>query len=88
VTKTRFKLRPHHVSRWLEHFGKIVQPPNYEDASDLASVKSYDIGLTIILRKHVPVILPAYGRRIMIKYPGQPILCGRCFELRPCEKEL
>jgi len=25
--------------------------------------------------------LPAYGRKMMVAYPGQRIVCGRCFEL-------
>jgi len=89
VTRTRFKLRPHHVAKWLEHFGRITQFPEYEDASDLPTVKSDDVTLKMILRKHIPGILPAYGRRMNVRYPGQPILCGKCFELghvrRNCE---
>jgi len=91
VTKTRFKLRPHHVTKWLEHFGRITKRPEYDAAPDLPSVTSDDISLMIILRKHIPGILPAYGRRMTIRYPGQPILCSKCFELghirRNCEHQ-
>lgn len=81
VVKTRFKLRPHHVARWLEHFGRIIEAPEYENATDLPTVKSDDIVLKAVLRKHIPGVLPAYGRRMNIRYQGQPILCGKCFEL-------
>jgi len=92
IKKTRFKLKPPQVTRWMEHFGVITKAPNFEDASDLPSVKADDILLTMKLRKHVPGILPAYGRKMIVFYPGQPILCGKCFELghvrAKCEKEV
>jgi len=81
IRKTRFKLRQNQVARWIEHFGTIVKNPDFEDAPDMPTVKSDDIIITVKLRKHVPSILPAYGRRMIINYPGQPILCGKCFEL-------
>jgi len=90
VKKTRFKLRPEQVAKWIALFGKITAMPDYEDASDQPSVKNDDVILKAVLRKHIPGILPAYGRRMMIQYPGQPILCGKCFEIghirKNCER--
>jgi len=81
VKKTRFKLRPAQVSQWISLFGKITTEPEYPIAPDHQTVKCDDIVLKAILRKHIPGILPAFGRRMMVSYPGQTILCGKCFEI-------
>lgn len=90
VVKTRFKIKPPQVRKWLEHFGRITKEPAFEDALDLPEVKCDDIVMKAVLRKHIPGILPAYGRRMNIRYHGQPIVCGKCFEIghvrRNCEK--
>lgn len=31
------------------------------------------------LQRHIPSILPAYGKRLYTYYRGQPILCNNCF---------
>lgn len=91
IKKTRFKIKPDQAQRWISCFGKIVGNADFENASDLSSVKCDDIVLTAKLRKHIPSMLPAYGRKMMVTYPGQSILCGKCFEpghvRAKCEKE-
>jgi len=80
IKKTRFKLKPDQVNRWIEHFGIITCKPDFEDAPDEPTLKSDDIILKAKLRKHVPNLLPAYGRKMTVWYPGQPVVCGKCFE--------
>jgi len=81
IKRTRFKVRPEHVSRWVSLFGKIIEDPAYAEASDCPSVKCDDITMVAQLRKHIPGMLPAFGRKMFLQYPGQPILCGKCFEV-------
>jgi len=33
------------------------------------------------LSKHIPSTIPAYGKKVFIKYRGQPIQCSKCFVL-------
>lgn len=81
IKKTRFKIRPHQAAEWIKHFGIITKTAEYENAADLPSVTCDDIVLKARLRKHIPGILPAFGRKMIVMYPGQPILCGKCFQL-------
>lgn len=79
--KTRFKITPAQAQTWISKFGVVVERADFKNASDLPSVKSDDIEIQAKLRKHVPGLLPAYGRKVMVMYPGQPIICGKCFHL-------
>lgn len=80
VTKTLFKIRPYHVDQWVSRFGQVVVKASFKDAEDLPGITSDDIECVAILRKHIPGILPAFGRKMMLRYPGQPLLCGKCFD--------
>jgi len=78
--KTRFKIKPEHVNAWVLRFGALVKPANYVDAGDLKGVHTDDIVCTAKLRKHIPSILPAYGRKVNVRYPGQPLQCNKCYQ--------
>jgi len=80
VTKTQFKIRPYHVDQWVSRFGKVIKKSVFKEADDLSGVTTDDIECKAILRKHMPGILPAFGRKMMLRYPGQPLVCGQCFE--------
>jgi len=89
--KTRFKITPEQATTWISKFGTVLEKADFVNASDLSTVKCDDIEIKAKLRKHVPGLLPAYGRKAMVMYPGQPIICGRCFELghvrKACQNE-
>lgn len=87
IKKTRFKLWQDEVQQWLVTFGKIVKAPDYQDANDYPTIKQDDIVCTMVLRKHIPCLLPAFGRKMMVTYHGQPIQCGRCFQQGHVRKE-
>jgi len=59
----------------------VIKKSFYKDSDDLPGITSDDIECVAILRKHVPGILPAFGRKMMLRYPGQPLLCRKCFEI-------
>lgn len=81
IKKTRFKIKPDQATKWIEHFGRITSKADFEDADDAPELKCDDIVMKAVLRKHIPGILPAYGRKMIIIYSGQPILCRKCFEV-------
>jgi len=81
VPKTRFKLRPYQVDQWISRFGVVVKPASYIDPGDLPGITTDDITIEAKLRKHIPGILPAFGRKMLVRYPGQPIVCGQCFDI-------
>jgi len=81
VKRTRWNLNPDQVEEWLQKYGDIVKKPEFEEAPGLTKVKTDDIRCILLLRRHIPSLLPAYGRRMVVQYPGQPILCGRCLQL-------
>lgn len=80
ITKTRFKLEPQQVDSWISKFGIIVRKSDFKYADDLAAIKTDDIECSAKLRKHIPGIIPAYGRKMNVRYPGQPLQCGKCFQ--------
>jgi len=80
VTKTQFKITPEQVNNWVKLFGTIVKGAEFEDALDLRGFRTDDILVVVKLRKHFPSMCPAYGRKMMSRYPGQPLQCGKCFE--------
>jgi len=80
VTKTRFKLEPEQVDSWLSLFGTVVRKSAFVvDSKCEDEVRSDDISCVMKLRKHVPSVLPAFGRKMMIRYAGQPLQCNKCF---------
>jgi len=78
--KTRFKLKPEHVNAWVLRFGALVKTAKYVDPGDLPGVHTDDIVCTAKLRKHIPSILPAYGRKVNVRYSGQPLQCNKCYQ--------
>lgn len=79
VTKTRFNLTPQQIDAWVGCFGTIVKAARYSDADDCQGIATDDIECVARLRKHMPGIVPAFGRKAFIRYSGQPLLCGKCY---------
>lgn len=81
VTKTRYNLEPEQIEAWIASFGTVVKAAKYTEADDCPGIATDDIECVAKLRKHIPGIIPAFGRRAYIRYPGQPLLCGKCFDI-------
>jgi len=81
IKRTRFKIKPPQAEAWIKLFGVIVTPAAFVVSSELNGIVTDEITCTVKLRKHVPNLLPAYGRKMSIRYPGQPIQCGRCMDV-------
>jgi len=65
---------------WINKFGILVKPTAYVEASDLEGMNTDDLSCVAKLRKHVPGTLPAFGRKMNVRYPGQPIQCNKCYQ--------
>jgi len=81
IKGTRFKLEPHQVDAWVGLFGAIVLKAAFAYDEQCPGICSDDIVVTAKLRKHLPGILPAFGRRMMVRYAGQPLQCNKCFDV-------
>jgi len=81
IKRTRWLLKPDQVTNWMKLYGEIIKPVEYEEAPGVQRLKTDELKCVIKLAKHIPNLLPAYGRRMNVVYSGQPIQCGRCFEL-------
>lgn len=79
IHKTRWHLTPDQIKQWLSLYGEIVKQPEFEEAPGLKRIKSDNMICVIKLSKHIPNLLPAYGRRMNVTYSGQPIQCAKCY---------
>lgn len=81
VKKTRWNLSPEQVQEWLCKYGDIIKVPEFEEAPGVKNIRTDEIKCVLRLNKHIPNLLPAFGRRMNVIYPGQPMQCGRCFQI-------
>jgi len=79
INKTRWKLTPDQIKLWLSLYGEVVKQPEFEDAPGLKRIKTDNVTCMVKLNKHIPNLLPAYGRRMNVTYSGQPIQCAKCY---------
>lgn len=81
VERTGFHLSIQQIRNWLSLFGSIegeLQPlPN----KDIPGCFADNYEVLMKLRKHIPSPLPAYGRKLFIRYRGQQIQCSKCMAL-------
>jgi len=79
IKRTRWKISLEQVNDWLIRYGEVVAFPDHVTALDCEGIKTDEIVAKVKLTKHIPSILPAYGLRVSLTYPGQPITCGKCY---------
>jgi len=91
IKNTKFNITLSQVDSILGSFGKIVRSSMHMEADDLKGVKTDDVSCIVKLRKHIPSFLPGYGRKLMVRYYGQPLQCSKCFNpghlRRNCQSE-
>jgi hypothetical protein len=81
VRKTAFKLKDEEIIKWLNLYGEVQGHIVYEDSEIVPSIKTDTLSVRMVLRRHIPSLLPAYGRKMSVVYRGQPILCGACYQI-------
>jgi len=79
IKNSRWMLTPDQVKSWLALYGEIVKGPEFDDAPGLTRIKTDHMVCSVRLARHIPNLLPAYGRRMNVIYSGQPMQCGKCF---------
>jgi len=79
VKDTKFNVTLEQIDMTLGRFGIITMASVHIEADDVKGIKSDDALCVIKLRKHVPSFLPAFGRKLMIRYYGQPLQCSKCY---------
>jgi len=77
---TRFKISLDQIDTWMGLFGKIIEKARHVDADDWKGVKTDEAVVVVRLKKYVPSFLPAFGRKLMARYRGQPLQCSKCFQ--------
>jgi len=80
ITRTRFNLNASQINQWIQLFGTLDVGAKPVEADDVQGVKTDDFVCTARIRKHIPGVLPAFGRRMLVRYPGQPLQCNSCYE--------
>lgn len=78
VARTGYHFDDHQIYAWLNLYGRVEGELKYKDNPVLPGVSEDSLEVLIRLRKHIPAILPAYGKRMYIRYKGQPVQCSKC----------
>jgi len=52
----------------------------YRDNQELPGVEDDTLEVLMRLKRHIPSVLPAFGRKLNIRYRGQPIQCSKCLQ--------
>jgi len=87
VKKTAFHFDTAQVASCLSNFGTIAGTLEYKPIDGLQNIREDTIEVLMKLNRHIPSILPLFGKRLYTNYRGQPILCGNCFHLGHVRKE-
>jgi len=86
ISRTGFNIKKDQITEWILLFGVITQELVYKTHDGLPHLKEDNLEVFVKLRKHIPPILPAFGRKLFIKYRGQPIMCNSCYEIGHIKK--
>lgn len=81
VQRTGFNLTVEQISQWLNLFGKIDGELKYLKSKDIPGVADDTLEVLMRLKRHIPSPLPAFGRKLIVRYRGQPLQCSKCWEL-------
>jgi len=78
VQRTGFHLSLLQITQWLELFGTIEGELRYIVSKDIPGVLDDTLEVLMRLRIHIPSPLPAYSRKLYVRYRGQQIQCSKC----------
>jgi len=87
VQRTGFHLTLDQIRKWLNIFGTICGELKHIDSKDIPGVLDDSIDVLMRLRKHIPSPLPAFSKKLFIRYKGQAIQCSKCMELGHIRKQ-
>jgi len=78
AVRTGFHLTEDQIAAWLLKYGKIEGTPKYRENPEVEGWVEDTLDVLMRLHKHIPSVLPAYGKKLQIRYKGQPVLCSKC----------
>jgi len=88
MVRTGFHLTEEQVASWLSVYGTTEGNLKFRDNPELPGVWEDSIDVFMKLQKHIPtVVLPAYGKKLNVRYKGQPIMCSKCMTQGHIRKE-
>jgi len=67
--------------RGVCYLGLLIEGElKYKDNPVLPGVSEDSVEVLMRLRKHIPAILPAFGKRLYVRYKGQLTQCSKCLQ--------
>lgn len=78
IVRTGFHLSDEQLRSWLTPFGTLVSSLQYRDCAEIPGLIEDNVDVLMRLSKHIPSILPAFGKKLNIRYKGQPVMCSKC----------
>lgn len=80
IQRTGFHLTTDQILERLRHFGKIEGQLKYLD-TQVPGIVQDNLEVLMRLCKHIPSPLPAFSKKLHVRYSGQPIKCSNCLAL-------
>jgi len=80
VKRTGFNLEKDQIQSCLSNFGSVKSKLKYKSIEGLPGFKEDTLEVSMTLEKHIPSILPLFGKKLFSQYKGQPILCNNCYK--------
>jgi len=81
IKRTGFHLTIDQITKWLELFGTIEGELKYLERKDIPGALEDTLEVLMRLRQHIPSVLPAFSKKLGVRYRGQPLQCSKCKEL-------
>jgi len=81
VQRTGFSLSLDQIKKWLRVYGEIGGDLKYQTNHQIPQIFEDRLEVLMKLNKHIPSTLPAYGKKLNIRYRGQPLQCSKCLNL-------
>jgi len=82
-TSFDFQFSPKRRNQLVTHFSLLENLDQkmriaYKDNPEVDGWCDDTLDVFMRLHKHIPSILPAFGKKLQIRYKGQPVLCSKC----------
>lgn len=78
IVRTNFAFSEDQIIAWLSAYGSVASTLQYRENPEIPDVVEDNIDLLMRLNKHIQSVLPAFGKRLNVRYKGQPIICSKC----------
>ncbi len=91
VKRFGFRLKEKEIIDWLKLYGAIHGHPAYVPSSTEPDLVNDTMSVKMTLKRNIPSLLPAFGKKMNVVYRGQSRLCNKCYQVghvsANCENE-